>query len=181
MLNKLQIKLVQMAVKQAGIRQPKCDGRYRMLLGQYRQPNGSPVTSCKQLNNWQLEDLLAICEAHGWRLPGKEETHFRDKVAKSVHSDIASFAQQSAIKNLSGDLGYSDEHLANFLRRQTGGIGSDTAVSSVCSLSHRQAWGVIEALKIIIGKETGKRYSNLNDIKEDFSKEATDGKACQVN
>jgi len=170
-----------MAVKQAGIRQPKCDGRYRMLLSQYRQPNRSPVTSCKQLNNSQLEDLLAICEAHGWRLPGHEETHFRDKVSKSADCNIASFAQQSAIKNLAGDLGWPEVHLTNFLRRHTGGWGSDNCVSSICSLSHRQAWGVIEALKAIIGKETGKHYIKLSEIKEDFSKEVTDGKANQID
>ena len=181
MLNKLQIKLVQMAVRGAGIRSPICDSRYRMLLSQYKAPNGTRITSCKQLNNSQLEDLLAICEASGWRMPGHEETHFRDKVSKSADCDIASFAQQSAIKNLAGDLGWSDEHLANFLRRQTGGIGSATAMSSVASLSHRQAWGVIEALKAIAGKQTGKHYTSLKEVKDDFSKEVTDGKTNQVD
>jgi hypothetical protein len=201
MLNKLQIKLVQMAVRGAGIRTAKCDARYRMLLSQYKAPNGTRITSCKQLNNSQLEDLLAICEAYGWRMPGKEETYFRDKVSKSADCDIASFAQQSAIKNLAGDLGWDELHLANFLRRQTGGtrrdddarrasdtsrqvasqrVGSATAVSSISLLSHRQAWSIIEALKAIIGKETGKRYTNLRDIKEDFT-EVTDGKTSQVS
>ena len=73
MLNNSQIKLVQVAVRAAGLRGKGFDGRYRLLLGQYHQPNGQPVTSCKQLNNWQIDDLLAICESHGWRCPGKAD------------------------------------------------------------------------------------------------------------
>jgi len=106
MLNKDQIKLVQTAVRAAGLRTKYCEGRYRLLLGQYRQPGGSPVTSCKQLNNSQLEDLLAICEANGWRMPGKPDDFYRSKI--NNESDIASFAQQSAIRKLADDLSWNE-------------------------------------------------------------------------
>ena len=95
MLNNDQIKLVQTAMRRAGIRTKFFDGRYRLLLKQYLQPNGEPVTSCKQLNNAQLDDILAICEASGWRMPEKSETFYRDKVNQA--GEIASYAQQQAI------------------------------------------------------------------------------------
>ena len=167
MLNNQQIKLVQTAVKAAGLRTRYFDGRYRMLLGQYKQPSGKPVTSCKQLNNAQLEDLLAICEAHGWRMPGKPANHFRFKVA--IESHIASFAQQEAIKKLAGDLGWADEQLSGMLKRMTGGF-----VTNVAALKPGQAYNVIESLKAILGREKGKHYSNLREIKEDMEV-ATDG------
>jgi len=172
MLNSSQIRLVQTAVRAAGLRSKGFEGRYRLLLGQYRQPNGRPVTSCKQLNNSQLEDLLAICEAHGWRMPDKEENYYRLKVV--TESNIASFAQQSAIKHLAGDLGWSDQQLGGFLKRMTGGF-----VSSVAGLSPAQGYNIIEALKIMLGRERGKQYTNLKEVQEDMEV-ATDGQASQV-
>jgi len=172
MLNNSQIRLVQTAVRAAGLRGKGFEGRYRLLLGQYMQPNGRPVTSCKQLNNYQLDDLLAICEAHGWRMPGKEENYYRDKIVR--HSGVASFAQQSAIKHLAGDLGWGDHQLAGFLKRMTGGF-----VTSVAGLSPSQAYNIIEALKIIIGREQGKRYIDLKEIQKDMEV-ARDGKESQV-
>ena len=172
MLNNQQIKLVQTAVRTAGLRSKSSDGRYRLLLGQYRQPDGRPVNSCKQLNNYQLDDLLAICEAHGWRMPGKQANYYRFKIA--TQSDVASFAQQSAIKYLAGDLGWGDQQLAGFLKRMTGGF-----VTGVASLSPSQAYNVTEALKAIIGREQGKQYTDLKEIQEDMEA-ARDGKESQV-
>lgn len=168
MLNKDQIKLIQTAVRAAGLRTKDFDGRYRLLLGKYKQPNGNPVTSCKQLNNSQLEDLLAICEAHGWRMPGKSANYFRFKVATESH--IASFAQQSAIKHLAGDLGWGDEQLSGMLKRMTGGFATNVA-----ALRPGQAYNIIEALKAMFSREEGKRYSNLKEIQEDMEV-VTDGK-----
>lgn len=168
MLNSSQIKLVQTAVRSAGLRNGKFEGRYHLLLAQYKQPSGKPVTSCKQLNNSQIDDLLAICEAYGWRYPGKVDNYYRFKVATESH--IASFAQQSAVKHLAGDLGWGDEQLAGMLRRMTGGF-----VTNVAGLSPGQAYKTIEALKAIVGREQGKQYSNLNEIKEDMEV-VTDGK-----
>jgi len=150
-----------MAVKQAGIREPKADGRYRLLLAQYKQPNGSPVTSCKQLNNSQLEDLLAICEAHGWRMPDKPENFFRKKVETS--GNYASYAQQEAIKHLAGDLGWSLPQVNGFISKMTGG-----GVTCIAQLLPKQAWAVIEALKAILGRATGEKYNSLTQVKNDM-------------
>ena len=172
-LNVGQIRLVQAAVRAAGLRTRHFDGQYRMLLRQYKQPNGQPVDSCKQLNNSQLEDLLAICEAHGWCYPGKEENFYRAKIAKRY--EIASFAQQSAIKKLAGDLGWADYQLAGFIKKMTG-----DKVNSVAALTPAQAYRTIEGLKAILCREAGKRYSNLKQIEADYTEVATDGKANQI-
>ena len=185
MLNNDQIKLVQTAVRKAGIRQPKFDGRYRMLLSQYLQPNGKAVTSCKQLNNGQLDDILAICEAQGFRQPGKSETFYRDKINKI--GDIANFAQQRAIKYLAEDLGMTDLHLNNFIKVMT-----KDKCSSIVELPTKQAYKIIEALKAILKRKTGVKFDSLQSIKEYFApavsqgetiagvkKEAKDGKENQ--
>lgn len=172
MLNKQQIKLIQTAVRTAGLRSPKGDGRYRLLLAQYKQPSGRPVTSCKQLNNAQLEDLLAICEARGFRMPGKPENYFRLKVASG--SAVASFAQQEAIRYLAGDMGWNDAQLGGMLKRMTGGFAEH-----VSALTPAQAYRIIEALKAILSRQTGKHYTNLSEIKEDM--EVKDGQARQVS
>ena len=114
MLNKGQIKLVQIAVRQAGLRSGGQDGRYRMLLSQYKQPNGSPVTSCKQLNNWQMDDILAICESLGWYHPEKATDHYRALAAK--RDSIASFAQKEAMERIREQLRQvpRDERIAKY-------------------------------------------------------------------
>ena len=166
-LNTKQIRLVQAAVRGAGLRRKGFDGRYRLLLGKYTQPNKKPVTSCKQLNNSQLEDLLAICEAHGWRMPGKKENYFQSK--RTRNSEHASFAQQSAVKHLAGDLGWNDRQLGGMLKRMTGGFASN-----VTSLSPGYAYRVIEALKAMVGRGQGKQYSNLREVQTDMEV-VTDG------
>lgn len=172
MLNKDQIKLVQTAVRAAGLRDKQFDGRYRMLLGQYLQPNGRPVTSCTQLTNGQLDDLLAICECHGWRMPGKAWNHFQRKIQES--ETVASFAQQEAIKHLAGDMGWNDAQLAGMLKRMTGGFGSN-----VSALSPGQAYKIIEALKAMLGRQRGTCYENIQQVKEEMEC-AKDGKENQI-
>lgn len=171
-LNAQQIRLVQKAVRTAGLRSKNFDGRYRMLLGQYKRPNGRPVTSCKQLNNTQVDDLLAICEAHGWQYPGKPKNHYRLKIM--TRYEIASFAQQSAIKHLAGDLGWENYQLNGFLKRITGGVAGH-----INALAPKQAYKVIEGLKAMFGRETGRQYSTLKEIQEELEV-ATDGKANQI-
>lgn len=171
MLNNQQIRLVQKAVRVAGLRSKQFEGRYRMLLSQYQQPNSKPVKSCKQLNNYQLEDLLAICEAHGWRMPGKPANHFRFKVATQY--SVASFAQQEAIKKLAGDFGWNDNQLRGMLKRMTGGFATNVA-----ALTPAQAYKVIEALKAMLSRETGKQYSSLKEVQEDM--EVTDGQKSKI-
>jgi len=146
-----------------------------MLLRQYKQSGGRPVTSCKQLNNSQLEDLLAICESLGWQCPGKEERHFNKKVASRTYGVIASFAQQQAIKYLMGDLGWTEIQLAGMIKRLTEG-----KIDSISQLTTHFAYNVIEALKAILGRHGDKHYKNLDQIEKDFS-EVTDGKTNQAS
>jgi len=172
MLNSSQIRLVQVAVRSAGLRSKSSEGRYRLLLGQYKQPDGRPVNSCKQLNNYQLDDLLAICEAHGWRMPGKTETFYRQNIIGS--SNYASYAQREAIKHLAGDLGWQEHQLCGMIKRMT-----REKKTSIVLLSPAEAYNIIEALKIIIGRKQGKQYTNLKEIQKDMEV-ARDGKESQV-
>ncbi len=172
-LTPAQIRLVQVAVKEAGLRSSRFEGRYRLLLGQYKQPNGEPVTSCKELNGMQLEDLLAICESYGWRMPGKEENYYRFK--RSTVSSNASFAQQKAVKYLTGDLGWNESQLGGFLKRMTGGF-----VTNVVALSVGQAYVMIEALKAMLGRERGKEYKNLKEIQDDMEVPNGQGQTSKI-
>ena len=171
MLNNNQIKLVQVAIRSAGLRTKYCDGRYRLLLARYCQPNGSSVKSCKQLNNWQLDDLLAICESLGWRYPNKSDDYYRQKVRDNQLTDGLSMAQLNAIGFLSGDLGWDEIHLNYFLKKMT---GQDAAVK----LSKMQAFGVIEALKAMYGRKEGKDYKNLKEIQKDT--EVSNGQKSKI-
>jgi len=172
MLNNNQIKLVQTACKVAGLRVKGFDGRYRLLLGNYLQPSGSPVKSCKQLNNMQLDDLLAICEANGWRQPGKPADFYRRKIIEGA--GYASYAQREAIEHLAGDLGWSCAQLDGMIKRMTAGD-----VRNIAILKPGQAFKIIEALKAMFSREKGKSYSNLKQIQED-TEAVTDGQAIKV-
>jgi len=158
MLTNNQIKLVQTAVKAAGIRTRRFDGRYRMLLGQYKQYFGRPVTSCKQLTNRQLDDLLAICESLGFRMPGKAENFLRNKIIRQT--DEISFAQMEAIKYLAGDLGWSDIQVEGFVARMT-----QDQIRYLPALTAKQAFNIIEGLKNIVNKKIGEYCQNLQDLK----------------
>ncbi|MBW8017091.1 MAG: DUF1018 domain-containing protein [Planctomycetes bacterium] len=174
MLNNRQIMMLQTALRKAGLRGKGGDGRYRMLLGQYKQSNGQPVTSCKQLNHYQFEDILAICESYGWQCPGKEADHFRKLAA--ARGNVASFGQQKAIEHLAGDLGWEEFQLAGMIKRMTNGKATSVAV-----LTPRQAYHTIEALKNMVSTKTGNKYNSLNEIRDDFGKEATDGQVKQTS
>jgi len=159
MLNSSQIKLIQTAVRAAGLRSKDQDGRYRLLLAQYKKPNGQLVSSCKELNNSQIEDLLAICEAYGWQMPGKSKGYYQTK--RALNTGYASFAQQAAIGHLAGDLGWNEYQLGGMLKRMTGGD-----VSNVAELGPNQAYKVIEAMKKMFSRQVGKQYNNMQQIKE---------------
>ena len=173
MLNNNQIKLVQTAVRAAGLRDKTGDGRYRMLLANYKQPNGEAVTSCPQLNNWQLDDLLAICESLGWQYPGQRKAYYRNRSKSQDNGNTASFAQQSAIAYLSGDLGWNNKQLSGMVHRQTAG-----RIEHAQQLRADEAHGLIEALKNMLTRITGVSYKNLTEVQEDM--EATDGKKQQT-
>lgn len=173
MLNKGQIKLLQIAVKTAGIRSPKDDRRYRMLLAQYHDFRNRPVRSCKQLSHEHLEDMLAICESMGWQCPGKDKDHFRKKVNNKVYSDQASFAQRAAIEHLAGDCGWDIEALNGFISKMTAGNAQ-----SITMITTQQASYIIEAFKAIVSKQTGKKYQNLNELADDMEVENGKEQAC---
>ena len=165
-LNTNQIKLLQTAVKAAGIRTATDDGRYRLLLGQYRRGSGKPVTSCKDLTNDQVNDILAICESMGWRHPNKSETFYRDKIQNNYTDpagDFASFAQQSAIKHLANDLGWTTENLNGMIARMTGGH-----TNSLSSISPHEAHKIIEALKAMFQRDSGLTFNNLSDLQRNM-------------
>jgi len=173
-LNKDQIKLVQTAVRAAGLRGKGFDGRYRLLLGQYLTPAGKKCTSCKDLNNSQLTDILAICESLGWRYPGRAANYFRRKLTETVYGDgSASFAQQWAIQKLAEDLGWDDKQLAGMIERMAEG-----SYGYVAALSPQQAHGIIEALKSMFGRAAGKDYKNLKEIQTDM--EVKNGQTSKV-
>ena len=179
MISKRQIVLVQMAARGAGLRGvPGGDGRYYLLLGKYRQPSGRPVTSCKQLNNRQIGDFLAICESMGWRCPGKSENYFRSKLAKDIYGQgVASIAIQQAIRQLAGDLGWTDQQLNGFIAKQT-----DGRADHVAALGPKQAHNIVEALKAMVCRQEKMTFSNLKEMKDHFEGSAKDGKkqTCQV-
>jgi len=173
MLNKSQIILLQTALRAAGLRGKNAEGRYRLLLSQYLQSSGGKCTSSKQLNNSQLDDILAICEAHGWQCPGKAKDYFRNRY--SAKFDLASYAQLEAIDHLRGDLGWDGIQLAGMINRMTKGNKIDLK-----ELAPREAYKLIEALKAIIGRQKGKKYTDLNEIRDDFEGVTDDKITSQV-
>lgn len=181
-MTKDQIKLVQIAVKAAGIRSPSSrskagppqNDRYHFLLRQYKQPSGSPVKSCKQLNNSQLEDLLAICESHGWRMPGQPEDFYRKKIAAEY--GLASFAARSGIRHMAKDLGWTPEHLDNFARKMTG-----FNLITIDELKPVEAYKIIEALKVMFNRNNGTNYKTIKEIKDGPPHDSCAEAACGIN
>jgi len=163
-LNKGQIAILHIAVKAAGILETKDDRRYRMLLGQYQRPDGSAVTTCKDLTNGQLGDMLAICEARGWRCPGRAEDYFRKKSAHA-DSDRASWAQIEAILHLAKDLGWDEYQIPGMVKRVIGDEKHPT------ELYPAEAYKVIEALKAMVSRKAGRSYKNLREIQKDMEAE----------
>ncbi len=156
MPNAEQIRLIQTARRKAGLD----EGRYRFLLRQYKRPNGRPVESCKQLDRRQIDDFLGICEAQGWRHPGRGETHYRDLAAKSPETGVAGSAQVEAIRYLAGDLGMNAEDLKKFVRRMT-----HQRTDSLLQISRREGWQITEALIAMLGRQDGVDYKTLADVK----------------
>lgn len=163
-MNAETLKLIHVAARQAGLITPAGDGRYRLVLARYRTPAGTAVRSSTQLNDRQVDDFLAICESLGFRHPVHGPTYYRNRIAGAY--SLASGAQQAAILHLAGDLGWSDDHLANFLHRQT-----RDHKRLICELTPSQAWSVIEAMKSMFARQSGlSQTATLKDVQE-----ATDG------
>lgn len=169
MPNKKQIKLIQTAVNTVGLR---ASGQYKLVLEQYHNRRGRPVTSCKDLNNAQIDNLLAICESMGWRHPDKPAWYYRNKDAQT--NEYASFAQQAAIRKMAGDLGWNDEQLAGMIKRVT-----RRQVTSLAGITPRMAYNLIEALKAMLGRGSEKVYKNLTEVQNDMEV-AKDGQVKQT-
>jgi len=159
LLNADQIKLIHVAVKAAGMN----NARYRLLLTQYTQANGARVKSCKQMNNRQVDDLLAICESLGWRHPVKPENFYRQKVQRDNHgmSDTPSFAARSAVLHLAEDLGWGKQGLKQMIDRITKG-----RTDSLSLMTHREIYNLIEASKAMISRLDKKAYKTLTQIRD---------------
>jgi len=171
-LNKQQIKLIQTAVRAAGLRSNGDDRRYRLLLRQYRTGSGRPAVSCKELTNRQVDDLLAICEAMGWRHPQYEPDHFRRKAAEEG-SLGPSFALRQAIAYLAADLGWSPEGLKKMISRMTGG-----QTDALSRMTSRQAWALAEAMKSMLERIDKRTYRSLQEAAQFHSaKEGVYGQA----
>ncbi|MFA5187015.1 MAG: phage protein GemA/Gp16 family protein [Patescibacteria group bacterium] len=170
MLNNQQIKLVQMAAKGAGLRGGRYspDSRYYLLLGQYKQSNGKPVTSCKQLTRDQVEDFLSICESMGWQHPMHGPNYYQNKKRwySNERTSGISTAQAECIRHLAGDLGMTAEHLKTFCLRMTNHL-----YDSVTVMSAEFAWKMIEALKAMLGRRDGKQYETVADVAAAYGKD----------
>jgi hypothetical protein len=178
MVTKEQIILIQTAARKAGLRDGSNRGRYDLVLAQYRTGRHLPVRSCKELNNWQIDDFLAICESMGWRYPGKSETYCRDKAAESKDGHYASYAQKTAIDHIAGDLGL------------TGGIGRDCLNQFVLRMTRqrtddinfvtrREAYNIIEALKAQVERHDERKYDNCKDIQSNHTEVIPNGQEVQ--
>ena len=158
-----------MAARAAGLRDGKYgnDNRYYMLLGQYKQPNGQAVTSCKQLTRETLEDFLAICESLGWAHPKHGPGYYQKKIRQYVgpiNFDSCSFAQQECIRKLAGDLGMNDENLKTFFVRMT-----ENKIDNFACMSNHQAWKITEALKAMLSRQDGVDYKTVADVKSAYA------------
>jgi hypothetical protein len=167
-----QIRLVKVAAKGADLIGQAGDGRYRLLLMKYKQSSGSPVMSCKQLDNSQLEDLLAICESYGWRMPGQPEDFYRKKVATGAGH--ASFAMQEGIRHLAGDLGWPIHHLHDFIEKMTGRI------AAISDLTPKEAFKVVEGLKAIFNHRKGTNCNTIQEIREEMEAVTDDSKSTSA-
>jgi hypothetical protein len=174
MPNNEQIKLIHIAARAAGLINETGDGRYRMVLRQYLTHGHMPARSCKDLNNSQIDDFLAICESLGWRYPGKSDTYCRDRAAVSKDGNHVSYAQKQAIDHLAGDLG------------MTGGIGRDCLAQfnlrmtkqrtgEIDLLTRKEAYIIIQALKAILERHDERTYDNCKDIQSNYTEVITHG------
>lgn len=158
-----QIKLIQVAIRAAGLRTAAGDGRYRLLLGQYTGPDRKPCRSCKDLDNRQVDDLLAICEGMGWRHPGKPDDFYRRRARQASDTAWATPGQVEAIKHLAGDLGWTPENLNGMIGRMTHGITNE-----LISLTRLEGYKVIEALKAMLSRKDGTQYATLADAERAY-------------
>jgi len=171
MLNRKQIKLVHVARKAAGLD----EGRYRLLLRQYRDASGRPLESCRQMTNRQMDDFLAVCEAMGWRHPGMPEDYYRRRTAELYPTDDSpSFALREAMRHLAEDLGWGPEGLKKMIDRMT-----RARTDVVSQMTAREAWAAVEAMKSMLERRDKKTYRTLHEAAHAYS--AREGDYEQTN
>ncbi len=135
-------------------------------------PQSKPVERFFDTMDRQMDDFLAICESLGWACPGKAANHFRQK---NVNNElIISTPQMEAILHLKDDLGWNELQLAGMIRRMTGQLHD-----SVQYIAPQHAHNIIEAMKNMLARKTGKEYGNLQDVQDDMEVEA-DGEKEQT-
>jgi hypothetical protein len=149
MVNNKQLKLIHQAARAAGLIDKTGDGRYRLVLRQYRDRAGRPAASSKQLTNHQIDDFLALCESLGFRLPNRPSHFFRDKAAAGYRQ--ATIPTLAALRQLAGDLGWTEAHLVNFLRR----MARPGESTDLITLPPRLAYVAIEAMKAMFNRTSG--------------------------
>lgn len=175
-LNTKQIRLAQAAARGAGLRTKDSDGRYRLVLAQYKQPSGREVTSCKQLTREQFDDFLSICRSMGWQDKSTTPHSYRQG-NKQHRRDGASDAQLEAIKQLAGNLGFTQDQYPAMVKGFTRG-----RADSLATLTDATASSLIEALKAKLTRTRQKPYSSLQDVANDMNeRNATDGTADEAD
>jgi hypothetical protein len=160
-VSKKMIRVLQVAVKQLGLRSKEADGRYKLLLMQYSDQHGRPVESSTQLDRYQWEDLMAILEAKGFRHRDGDEHHYRREVERRVDAaggGKASAAQLEAIRQLARDLGWNDDGLDGFCVR----VGK----RRLENLGVSGASKIIEALKAMLSRRDGTHYNKVGEVAE---------------
>ena len=159
-----QIKLIQTAVRAAGLRDGLSDGRYRLVLAQYKRSDGTACGSCKDLNNWQVDDLLAICEGLGWRHPGKPEDYYRSRTRQANGSYWATPGQSAAIQMLAGDLGWTEANLNGMIARMT-----HQRSDCLTLLTRADGYVMIEAMLAMLSRRDGQNYKTLADAEAAYA------------
>lgn len=133
MLTKPQTILIHTAVR--ALRMP--DASYRQILA-----NIAHVSSSTQLDNAGFEDVMAVLEDQGWRMPGRPADHFRNKVKLR-----GTFCGERAVFKVRELIAGSRYRLEGLVRRF-----SHNRTDQVSKLSPAQAHQLIEMLKASAGR-----------------------------
>ncbi len=157
-LNPKQIKILQTALRAVGLRKPGKAGeaQYRFYLSQFSDSKGRKITSCKQLTNVQLDEILATCVELGWHNTAKATVSRPARISQAMIIGIA---------ELAGDLGWNHGQLSGMVSRMTQGRKTDPS-----ELTTSEGIKVIEALKAMLKRiNPAVTANNLSDIQMELS------------
>lgn len=130
----LQLKLIHVAYRQAGLNEPQ----YRMLL-----KNVAGVDSAKKLLQRDFENVMAVLEDCGFRDTHHGETYWRDKIA--LAGSLCGARLVHKLKELAPQQRYELPGLC--LRFSQG------RTDQVTKLRPREAWQMVDMLKAVIARE----------------------------